>query len=341
MTEAVAGRPDFLPPGLGEILTAASRVLILTHHNPDGDALGSAAGLALTMLKTGREVDVHLTGSWAEHLNFLLDGLNVKTGLDDPAGYDLVVLLDCHSFDRLGPGGLTLAAGLAKAPRPAPLVVLDHHLLTPDEQTGPNSILDSGASSTGELVWGLIRALGWLPPRPALRAILVAVTTDTGFFSQSNTRAETLRAAADLVELGGSLEEVDRLVNKSLPLRRMKLMGLALETLTLHFGGRLAALTVTPEMLAKTGALMADTEDFVELGRSLAGVTLAALIKDSGWGPGSVRVSLRSREDVDAASLARHFGGGGHRQASAYNDPQAANAREALENLLSLAEKFL
>ena len=338
MTEAAVDRPGL---SAEKLLRASSRVLVLTHHNPDGDALGSAAGMALTLIETGREADLYLAGTWAEHLNFLLEGLSVKTSLDDPAGYDLVILLDCHSFDRLGPGGRTLADRLAQVPEPAPLMVLDHHLLGPGEKIGANWMLDSGASSTGELVWGLIRDLGWVPPRAALQALLLAITSDTGFFSQSNSTAAALRAAADMTELGGSLEEVDRLVNKGLPLRRMKLMGLTLATLTLHFQGRLATLAVTPEMLAEAGAVMADTEDFVELGRSLAGVSLAALIKDSGRGPGEIRVSLRSREEVDASALARLFGGGGHRQASAYNDPRAESAAEALENLLARAEEFL
>jgi phosphoesterase RecJ-like protein len=101
-------------------------------------------------------------------------------------------------------------------------------------------------------------------------------------------------------------------------------------------------MTVTPALLARAGgATMTDTEDLVELGRGLAGVTLSALVKDAGGGPGGVRVSLRSRDPVDASALAGFFGGGGHRQAAAYNDPRAATAEEALANLLARAEDFL
>jgi phosphoesterase RecJ-like protein len=116
-------------------------------------------------------------------------------------------------------------------------------------------------------------------------------------------------------------------------------MGLALDSLRLYFDGRLAVMTVTPAALRTAGAVMADSEDLVDLGRSLVGVILSALVKDEGLGP--PRVSLRSREPVNASALAGLFGGGGHRLAAAYNDPQAATAEEAVANLLARAESFL
>lgn len=324
-----------------ELFRRSRRALILSHHNPDGDALGSSAGLALTMAGNGCRPALHLAGSWSEHLGFLVDGLEIDEKLENPAQYDLAVLLDCHSFDRLGPGGRTVAARLAKTPSPIPLAVVDHHLLLEDEEPKSAWVVRPEASSTGELVWEILKALGWTPPRPALQALLVAVATDTGFFSQTNTTPEAFRAAADLVALGGNMEEVSRRVRETRPLRALKLKGAVLESLEVGAGGKMALMRVTPDMLAKTGALMSDTENFVEMGRDLTGVTLAALIKDSGEGRGSVRVSLRSREGVDAQGLAKLFGGGGHRQAAAYNDPEAADAAEAAANLTARAEAFL
>ncbi len=341
MSEAALDRPIPVSHLVLNCFRRAEQVLVLTHHNPDGDALGSAAGLAQTLARQGRKVDLHLAGTWPVHLDFLLEGLSVDEKLVDTSGYDLVVLLDCHSFDRLGPGGRTLAARLARAPLPAPVVVVDHHLLGEDESVGSTWVHHAGASSTGELVWGIVRALNWVAPIPALQAFLVALVSDTGFFSQSNTTAAALRAAADMVEMGGDLEAIDRRIRKNMPLRRLKLMGLTLNSLELHFQGRLATMAVTPALLREAGAVMADTEDFVELGRGLADVSLSALIKDSGQGPGSIRVGLRSRQGVDAQALAKLFGGGGHRQAAAYNDPEAADAGEALTNLLARAEAFL
>lgn len=319
----------------------SKNALIFSHHNPDGDALGSSAGLALTLEAHGCRAAVHLAGSWSEHLGFLLDGLEVDEALNNMAQYDLAVLLDCHSFDRLGPGGRTVAAKLRKISSPIPLVVVDHHLVGEDEKPEGVLMLRPEASSTGELICELLKSLGWTPPSEAVRALLVAIATDTGFFSQTNTTPGALRAAADLVALGGDLEEVNRRVRETRPLRAMKLKGAVLESLEVMFDGRLAVMMITPEMLKKAGAVMADTENFVEMGRDLTGVILSALVKDPGDGLGSVRVSLRSRRGVDAQGLAKLFGGGGHRQASAYNDPTAANVAEAVKNLLAKAEAFL
>ena len=324
-----------------ELFRRAKSTLILSHHNPDGDALGSSAGLALTLEKYGCRAAAHLAGSWSEHLGFLCEGLTIDEGLENLGQYDLTVLLDCHSFDRLGPGGRTVAAKLRKVSPPAPLVVIDHHLVTEDETLGDTWVVRPEASSTGEMVWDLLKSLGWTPPPEAVRAMLVAIATDTGFFSQSNTTPGALRAAGDLVALGGDLEDVNRRVRETRPLRALKLKGAVLETMEVEFDGRMAVMVVTPETLEKVGAVMADTENFVEMGRDLTGVTLSALVKDSGNGPGSVRVSLRSRRGVDAQGLAKLFGGGGHRQASAYNDPTAADAAEAVKNLLAKAEAFL
>ncbi len=325
------------------LVREAEEVLILTHHNPDGDAIGSSVGLALALMGEGKKADIFLAGTWSDHLAFLLSGLSVKRSfaqLAAPGAYDLVALLDCHSFSRVGDEGEALERRLAAGPSAPAQLVIDHHLLVEGETKGDSWVHQASASSTGELVWELLKTLGWTPPQAALQALLLAIASDTGFFSQSNTSSGALAAASDLVALGGDLEEVNRKVKKDLPLRRLKLMGLVLDSLKLHFGGRLATMMVTPAMLDESGALLSDTEDFVELGRSLAGVSLSVLAKDSGEGPGGVRVSLRSRSEVDAASLAQLMGGGGHRQAAAYNDPTASTAAEALENLLRRVRRF-
>lgn len=332
---------DGLGPEMLEVCREARRPLILCHHNPDGDALGSAVALSLVFSQQGRKPEVHLVGCWSEHLAFMLEGVDQVPAVADFSVYDLVVLLDCHSFDRLGPEGAGLKEALAKAePRP-PLVVIDHHLLGAGEEIGPLGLHDAAASSTGELVWRLIRALGWAAPQKALQAVLMAMAADTGFFSQSNTTAGAFRAAAELIEAGGDIEDIKRRLRMEQPLRRLKLMGLALSTLETHLDGRLGVMTVDPAMLTAAGAKMSDTEEFVEIVRSLSGVGLAVLIKDDGRGPGTIRVSLRSRPEIDARALAAHFGGGGHRQASAYNDARAVDAKEALANLLAEAGRYL
>ncbi|UQZ90816.1 hypothetical protein C4J81_17015 [Deltaproteobacteria bacterium Smac51] len=324
------------------LFQGAERVLVLTHQNPDGDALGSASGLALALCGQGKTAHIYLTGNRSDNLLFLVENLTVLEAVEEPEQYDLVALLDCHGFDRLGPDeGPALAALLAGTKKTAPLAVIDHHLLGDRETASSTWLWDSSASSTGELVTDLLSALEWSYSKEAADALLLAIASDTGFFSQTNATSGALAAASDLVAAGGSLEEVDRRIRKDWPPRRLRLMGLVLNSLELHFNGRVAIMSVTPAMLEAAQAEMSDTEDFVEMGRSLAGVDLSVLIKDSGGGQGAVRVGLRSRGEVNAQALAKSFGGGGHRQASAYNDPCAADAREVKTRLLAVVEKYL
>ena len=323
-----------VPPLVLDLIGRSGHILILTHNNPDGDALGSARALALTLGAAGRRVDLALTGSWAQHLSFLLEGLSVIDFPDDFSNFDLVALLDCHCLSRLERTGLPTLAVVGP-----PMVVIDHHPLSGEKKAEAGWLLEPTASSTGELIWRLLSALNLSPPLEAMEALLLAIASDTGFFSQSNTTAAALRVTADLVERGSHLATVHRHLREDLPLRRLKLMGQALDSLSVHFDGRLAVMVVTSDVLRAAGAVMADTEDFVELGRHLASVTLSALVKDDGQG--RPRVSLRSRDPVNASALAGLFGGGGHRLAAAYNDSQAATAEEAVTNLLARAERFL
>lgn len=325
-----------VPAPIATAIEGAARVLVLTHHNPDGDALGSGSALVRMLNDQGRKAALHLAGEWSGHLHFLLEGLPIDSN-PKASQYDLIFILDCHNYDRVNPEG----AGLAAELKALPLVVIDHHQLEKEENAGNLWLHDSAASSTGELVWQLACSLGWRPSVPAVQGLLLAITSDTGFFGQGNTTPEALRAAADLMELGGDLSEIKRRVMQDQPLRRYKLMGRVLDSLELHFQGRLATMVVSPDMLQASGAELADTENFVELGRDLAGVSISALIKDSGQGLGSVRVSLRSREGIDAHALASSFGGGGHLQASAYNDKEARDGQEALKHLLARAQSYL
>ena len=328
-------------PALLELFRTKKRFLLITHHNPDGDALGSSAALALTLLQADKCVDVLLLGSWTERLDFVLEGLSVVSDPLTMQDHDVTVMLDCHNLDRLGDDWPTVAEALKKLPSSPPMVVIDHHQVSSTENPTPLWFLETGASSTGELVWEVCSALNWKPPHEALQALLLAMASDTGFFSQANTSSSCLRVVAKLLDLGGKLNDINRKVRGELPLKKLKLLALGLDSLTTHFDGRVAVMIITPAMVEKAGALLSDTEDMVEWGRNIAGVTLSALIKDYGKGPGTLRVSLRSHFPVEARSLALKFGGGGHLEASAYNDSTAKNVEEALANLLSQVEDIL
>ncbi|MGL4208946.1 MAG: DHH family phosphoesterase [Candidatus Adiutrix sp.] len=324
-----------ISPELIALLKQAKSVLILCHHNPDGDAICSSVALGLALRNQDCVAHLHLAGSYADNLGHFLNDLVVDDALDNLSRYDLLVLLDCHNFDRMHEDGLKITTSLALMKTPPPVIIVDHHLLNPHEVPTPLWFHDPKASSTGEMIFYLLKVLGPNFTFPIIQSLLASIAADTGFFCQTNTTAKALAAASELVALGGNLEEVDRILRRDRPLRQLRLLELALATITLHFDEKMVIMEVDGPMLTRAGATLADTEGFVEIGRNLSGVCLSALIKT---GDDLIKVSLRSRTNIDASSLANMFGGGGHRQAAAYVDTVATSLIEAKQRLLKAAE---
>jgi phosphoesterase RecJ-like protein len=323
--EPVQPEPAFLTR-----LASARRVLILGHHHPDGDALGAAVGLAEALNDMGREVTVGTSGKIAPNTLFILDG---SSGLHRPFDaprdvrreeWDLVVFVDCHGPERVWPDHPP-ESWSGKLP---PYLVIDHHV-----HAGPLAVCsglfhDPEASSTGEMVARVLKALNVAFTPPMLESLLAAIVSDTGFFAQANTTAACLKEAAFLVELGGDLEGVNNKLNQSFSPARMRLLSLSLGTMEFFRGGRVAVMFLTSEMVERSGAVREDAVGFVDYPRSVKGVELSALFKEDGRG--RVKVSLRSRYPVSARAVACGYGGGGHVLAAAYTDPSpsCAEARE-------------
>lgn len=286
-------------------LKGASRILVLTHKNPDGDALGSALALSYALSSIGKEVDnVNIDGvpaalSWLEGADL------VRTTPRAASNYDLYLLLDCNELGRTGFEPEAVAGIPGKA-------VIDHHPM-PDTGDWP-SLVDPKAAASGHLVYEVIEALGAEITPSVAQDLYVALHTDTGGFRFSNTTADTFDLAAKLVRAGAVPAHVAVMLLEREDAARMKLLGLALGTLETDGGGRVAHIRVTEEMFRETGTKDEHTDGFVNYPRSVEGVEVALLFKEKGenlW-----RIALRSRGLVDVSQIARALGGGGHRNAS-------------------------
>lgn len=309
------------------------RVVITTHVNADGDGAGSEVGLAHCLEAMGcRPVIANATG-FPERYRFLLNGrddLDVGTkGVRAIEKADLIVVLDIADLGRLGQLGEHVAA------RGVPVVCVDHHTSEGALPPGPR-LVDAGAAATGELLYDLARVAKWDLPPAAARGLYVAMLTDTGGFRFSNTSPRVLRVAADLLECGLDAEGIYSAVYGSSPESRIRLTAAVLDTLVVEDG--LAWVTVPPGALEQHRGSSEDLEGIVEFPRSIAGVRLALLFRQIG--NGRIKVSFRSKGDVDVAALAGRFEGGGHRKASGASlegslaDVQAtvlAAAREVLQ----------
>lgn len=287
-------------------LTAAQSVLIATHVFPDVDALGSQLALGNVLRGMGKQVYLHSEEPAHYILEFLPGSDRLDIGSPAPQQFDCGVALDCGDDLRLGrEKDLLLSI--------KPFVVIDHH--TGHKNFGTCRWVDSSKSSTGEMVYELIRAMERPIDFETAYCLYSAIVSDTGSFKYASTSASTLRVAGELVELGVKPAEISGKIFDNFTRNRLQLLQEVLATLSLHEDGQLATICVSRELYEKTGTTAADTELFINYPRSLETVKVAAFIKEA---DDVIGVSLRSKGEYDVAAVARGFGGGGHRNAAGF-----------------------
>ncbi|HSI73877.1 MAG TPA: bifunctional oligoribonuclease/PAP phosphatase NrnA [Fimbriimonas sp.] len=287
-----------------EELSRASSVLIGTHMNPDGDALGSALALSHHLDAVGIDNEVICHHSAPRNLRFL-PGLNRVRQIPKEPKYDLGVVLDLDSLDRLG-NTAEFFAGCSR------LIVIDHHV--PHEKPGDLRIVDTSAPATAVILTRLLIDMGARITPEISTCLLTGIVTDTGSFRFRNTTPEALSLSAYLLEHGGDLTMVQEEIFQSKSLASARLLGRSLETMRLECANQIAWSTLSSRDFEMAEATDEDTEGFVNELLFITSVQVAALLREPK--PGKVRCSLRSRGDFDVAAVARTFGGGGHKNAA-------------------------
>jgi len=314
---------------LADYLKNGDGYLLLSHVNPDGDAIGSMVALGEGLMSLGKTVKLFNRSGVPSLYTFLPYTEEVTDCLDSLDAYKAVILLDCHSLKRAG----IRADQVNWIPV---LGILDHHEVgTPEKSTV--TVIDPNISATGELVYQLLLAMGVNITGQMATNLYTAISTDTGSFNYDNTTASCLEVAADLVRLGANPWDIYRQLNFNLSPERLLLLSQALKNMEYYHKGKLGALTISSDMMAATGTSEIDTDDFVSYPRSVKGVELALLISENG--DGVCHVSLRSEGKVDAAALARRFGGGGHRKAAGFS--RAGALEEVKNQVVAAAASYL
>ena len=294
-----------------DALAGASRIVLSTHHNADGDGAGSEAALAAHLAQRGKHVRIVNPTPFPEPFAFLLDDASRALPVDGPEAAavcreaDLAVVLDTSDVKRIGP--------VHPLVRHLRTVVIDHH---PGGQNDISGIVirDTEAAATGEIVFRLLERAdaSWTPQMAA--ALYMAVMTDTGGFRFSNVTPACLRTAARLVDLGAAPHELHRRAYGNFRRRRFALLQEALATLEVHDTGKIAWMIVPNAAFVRTKSAVDDLEGFVDVPRSLRGVDVALLFRVAK--DGQIKVSMRSGASVDVNRLAAAFGGGGHPRAA-------------------------
>ncbi|AIE87412.1 DHH family phosphoesterase [Fimbriimonas ginsengisoli] len=285
-------------------LANASSVLIGTHLNPDGDALGSALAMSMYLDSIGVENEVICHHPAPRNLRFLP---KVQSVLQEPTreSYDLGIVLDLDSLERLG----RTEPYFARCKR---LVVIDHHI--PHTAPGDLRIVDTSAAATAVILTQLLIELKAVISPEMATSLLTGIVTDTGSFRFRNTTPEALALSAFLLEHGGSITQISEEVFQSKTLSSVKLLGHTLEVMRLACDNKIAWSALSAGDFEMAHAEDEDTEGFVNEMLFVTSVQIAALMREPK--PGKIRCSLRSRGDFDVAEVARYFGGGGHRNAA-------------------------
>ena len=292
---------------IANVLSKGRSFLLMTHKDPDTDAIGSLLAIGKALLDAKKEV-VLLTEKPVPAVYRLLRGADkIVQGFDSRKNFDAVVVLDCADIERIG-----CFPGCLEGHRP--LINVDHH--ETNSLFGDLNLVDPHGSSTGELVFNIIKAADFRISYEIAENIFAAIQADTGSFRYNNTSSTCLAVAAELLEYGVKPWEISRKMMDEYSLSRLRLLEMALGSIEFHHQGKVGMMTISLDMFKKAGASESDSERFVDYPRSVSGVEIAALIRERD--KDDYKFSLRSNGRANVAELAFRFGGGGHAMAAGF-----------------------
>jgi len=297
-------------------LNKSRRVLLASHTNPDGDAIGSLVALGAALKRLGKETVLYNETSIPAVYRFLPLVDQVVRRIEDFAQFDTAVILDCGNLERVGEA----AEQVSKLPV---ILNIDHHVT--NTGFGHHRIVDETACATAEILFRIIQRLGVEMDASIAAAIYTGILTDTGSFRFSNTNQAAFAICEKMVGLGVDPYRVAKQVYGTYSLGRIKLLNLALDSIELAPNGKLSMMVLTLEMLEETGTRPEDSDGLINYARSIEDVKVAALIQEIENGDPKAghghryHVSLRSDGSVDVARFAAAYGGGGHASAAGYS----------------------
>jgi phosphoesterase RecJ-like protein len=278
--------------------------LVTSHTHPDGDSIGSQLAFASVLKDLGKRVLIADHDPLPKRYQFLSGSAGVMNSI--PNGYtcDVVFVLDSASLARIG-------SILDQIPVKDVIIAnIDHHVS--NDRFGQVVYVKPDRSSTSEIVLELIKNMGVEITAQIAEQLYAGILTDTGSFQHPNTTFDSFLASASLVKNGADPCRIAAALFSENPVSRMRLLGLALSNIEMT--DDICCLTLTKEMVLLSGASMDESEDFVDFPLSLSGVKIGLLFREQD--DGRVRVSFRSKDQIDVDEIARIFGGGGHEAAS-------------------------
>lgn len=330
VTDSMAGESAQLAEAL-ELISSSERILLATHENPDGDGLAAMLAFGLWLMALGKNATLFVKEEVPPHLKFL-PALDLIYKEIPPLAYDLLIGFDYGDFSRLGLDEWLASQSQIK------ILTFDHH--PAGRQKGDVQIIDTEAASTTVMVYRLLKAAGAEITAKIATSILTGIVIDTGGFIHSNTNAEALKIAGEMMLQGANL---GRIVRESFPKKGpgpIGLWGEALLRITLDPRSRLALSRISAEDLQRYGVEREAMAEFSGVLNTIQGARLAVFLSQEPGEANFIKGSLRSEsyKGVDVSEIASVFGGGGHKLASGFRIK--GQWRDVIEKLIAAARKI-
>jgi len=321
-----------------QLIESSDSILLATHVNADGDAIGTSLALAMVLKKLGKKVNVVVPNDFPEFLRWLPGNDLISVYFKEEKkvrslvkSAQLLVCLDFNDPDRLAKAEKDILAFNGKK------VLIDHH--PNPKQFTDLTISDTGLGSAAKLLFYVLREMNYdhLIDKDIAEALYVGIMTDTGNFNFASSYPEVWETVAELIKLGICKDEIYARVYDNFSVDRMKLMGYCLnEKMTIIPGSKAAYISLSLEEMKKFNHQPGDTEGFVNLPFSIRGVKLSALFLEKN---DKIKVSLRSRGDFSVNDFsANHFRGGGHKNAAGGEWDKPMD--EAIQRFVMLLEEY-
>lgn len=304
-----------------KLLLQQNNILILTHAHPDGDTLGSGFALCRALMQIGKKARVINDDEIPKKYNYLFDDIEFE---DFEPSY--IVAVDVATENLLGSLQDKYAGKID--------LCVDHHL-TNTEFAKKLLLRDYPAAC--EIIYMLINEMGVKIDKKIADCLYTGISTDTGCFRYASTTAQSYRIAAELIDLGADNGKINRAMFETKTKTYVALEKLALNNMKMFCNDRVAVITVTQDMYAKTGSNEQETEALAPLTRQIEGVEIGITIREKA--NKTCKASIRTYESVNAAALAKNFGGGGHAQAAACRFDCSVD--EALEQIVKKCGEYL
>lgn len=291
-----------------ELVKNAKSILITSHIDPDGDSIGSQLALGNWLEELGKKVKIINQGKTPKKYLFL-DVKKAIVNFDDIANInwdvDIFFVLECTNIERIGRVRELINEEIK-------IINIDHH--SDNSNFGSFNYIDTKASALGEIIYELITYAGYRMNSDVATQLYAAILTDTGRFSFSSTTAKTLRICSELIELGADHKEINSQIYYNNSESALRLLGFTLQNLETFEQGKISFMVIGQDSLKNFGASIEELEGFVDYSLFLRGAEVGVLFKQKG--EDLTKVSLRSQDSFDVSSLAKFFGGGGHKNAA-------------------------